>query len=378
MSSLGINISIDDEIINDYRENLSDQYEVAANAIQDLELNSNNSDAIHRVFRALHTVKGNSNLCQLDILTKFCHAVEELTVAMRQGEVSYTSIIGELILLSLDKVKEVSEDLFNNRDVDTELLNKVEELLDSIARQPKISLTQNAAKIISLFANRTLQTQGMEVYGIDNLLPPTPKKAEVFSASVVENPSGALAHFKQLSLFLEAKIPYWEGRIQRTLPLVLGLNEKLGTPEDPGQLTAALYMHDIGFAFLDERLWNSEMKFTAADLKMMQTHPELAASLMSHMPDWQDATEIVLQHHERWNGTGYPRGIKGDNIRPGAQLLAVVDAFESMTHSRPDRQYKRSILRAMTEINNCSGTQFSPHVTSLFNTVVRDTLTHKK
>ena len=378
MSNLGINISIDDEIINDYRENLSDQYEVAANAIQDLETNPQDSDAVHRVFRALHTVKGNSNLCQLDILTKFCHAVEELTVAMRQGEVSYTSIIGELILLSLDKIKEVSEDLFNNRQVDTDLLDKVEELLDSIAKQPKISLTQNAAQIISLFANRTLQTQGMEVYGIDSLVQTEKERPQILNTSVPDDISGSLMHFKQLSLLLEAKIPFWEGRIQRTLPLVLGLNEKLGKPEDPSQLTAALYMHDIGFAFLDEKFWSSEMKFTAADMKMMQTHPELAANLMSHMPDWKDATQIVLQHHERWNGTGYPRGIKGDNIRPGAQLVAVVDAFESMTHSRPDRQYKRSILRAMTEINNCSGTQFSPHVTSLFNTVVRDTLTHNK
>ena len=137
-------------------------------------------------------------------------------------------------------------------------------------------------------------------------------------------------------------------------------------------------MHDIGFAFLDERFWNSEIKFTASDMKKMQAHPELAANLMNHMPEWKDAMEIVLQHHERWDGAGYPNRISGDKIRPGAQLMAVVDAFESMTHSRPDRQYKRSILRAMTEINNCSGSQFSPHITALFNTVVRDTLTHSK
>ena len=110
----------------------------------------------------------------------------------------------------------------------------------------------------------------------------------------------------------------------------------------------------------------------------MQQHPELSANFLELIPGWEDAREIVLQHHERWDGTGYPSGIKGDEIRPGAQLLAVVDAFESMTHSRPDRQYKRSILRAMTEINNCSGTQFSPHVTSLFNSVVKETLAQRR
>jgi len=379
MSNLGINISIDDEIINDFRENLSDQYEIAAQAVQELESDASNSDAVHRVFRALHTVKGNSNLCQLDILTRFSHAVEEIAVAMRQGEVSYKPILGELILLSMDKIKEVSEDLFNNREVDTDLLHQVETLLADIAKQPKTSLTKNAAKIISLFSNQTLQTQGMEAYAFENLVTsPTTGQYTPKQSGLSGNLASGLAYFKQLSLLLESKIPYWEGRIQRTMPLAIGLNELMGSPEDPVQLTAALYMHDIGFAFLDERFWNSQIKFTASDFKQMQAHPELAANLMAQMPEWNEAREIVIQHHERWDGTGYPNKLKGDSIRPGAQLLSVIDAFESMTHSRPDRTYKRSILRAMTEINNCSGTQFSPHITALFNTVVRDTLTHRK
>jgi len=378
MGNLGINISIDDEIINDFRENLSDQYDIAANAIQDLETDPHNSDAVHRVFRALHTVKGNSNLCQLDILTKFSHAVEEIAVAMRQGEVNYTSILGELILLSLDKIKEVSEDMFNSREVDVDLMNRIEGLLVAIPKQSGITLTKNATKIIALIANRTLQTDGMEVYGIENLVPSEVTQKTTKQSAAPANLVDGLIHFKQLCQLLESKIPYWNGRSQRTLPLALGLNELLGSPEDPTQLTAALYMHDIGFAFLDERFWNSQIKFTASDFKQMQMHPELAANLMSQMPEWNNAREIVMQHHERWDGLGYPNRIKGDKIRPGSQLMAVVDAFESMTHSRPDRQYKRSILRAMTEINNCSGTQFSPHITALFNTVVRDTLTHRK
>ena len=378
MSNLGINISIDDEIINDYRENLVDQYEIAANAIQVLEENPSDTDAINHVFRALHTVKGNSNLCQLDILTKFSHAVEEIAVALRQGEIKYSSILGEVILLALDKTKEISEDLFNNRQIDTEILEKVEQHLNSITQEPERLLTDSAAKIIALIANRTLQTNGMEAYAIDKLVPAEDTEKLSHTGKLTNAEGDALAHFLELGVLLEKKIPYWGGRIERTLPLALGLNKQLGFPEVPAQLTAALYMHDIGFAFFDETFWNSQSKFTPTELKQMQRHPELAANLLIHMPGWEDAKEIVLQHHERWDGTGYPNRIKGDKIRPGAQLLAVVDAFESMTHARPDRQYKRSILRAMTEINNCSGSQFSPHVTSLFNTVVRDTLTHKK
>lgn len=374
MKNLNIKISIDDEIITDYRENFVDQYEVAANCILQLENDHGNTDAIHAVFRALHTIKGNSNLCQLDILTKFSHAVEEITVAMRQGEMEYTPILGEVILLSLDKIKEVSEDLFNHRDVDTDQLNEIEDILISISKNPKHDVNEKASKAISLIANRTVGSENLEAYGIGNLVTNSPQHKDGNEHKLPQDKINSLDYFQNLALLLESKFAYWKGRSQRTISLALGLNQLMGSPEDPVQLKAAVFIHDIAFAFLDEQLWQKETKFNADELAQMQQHPGLSAKFLELIPGWEDAREIVLQHHERWDGTGYPHGIKGDEIRSGAQLLAVVDAFESMTHSRADRQYKRSILRAMTEINNCSGTQFSPHVTSLYNSVVKDTL----
>ncbi len=377
MKNLNIKISIDDEIITDYRENFIDQYEVAANCILQLENDPGNTDAIHAVFRALHTIKGNSNLCQLDILTKYSHAVEEIAVAMRQGELDYSPILGEVILLSLDKIKEVSEDLFNHRDVDTVLLDEIEELLHSISKDPKLEVTNKATRIISLIANRTVGSDNLAVYGINHLVTNNRNEGQE-DIQAPQDKIQSLDYFQKLALLLESKFPYWSGRTQRILPLTLGLNQLMGNPEDPVQLKAAVLLHDISFAFLDERYWQKQTKLDNYELVQMRQHPELSANFLELVPGWDDAREIVLQHHERWDGKGYPQGINGDEIRAGAQLLAVVDAFESMTHSRPDRQYKRSILRAMTEINNCSGTQFSPHVTSLFNSIVKDTLAQRK
>ena len=378
MKNLNIKISIDDEIITDYRENFVDQYEVAANCILQLEKDPSNTDAIHAVFRALHTIKGNSNLCQLDILTKFSHAVEEITVAMRQGLMEYTPLLGEVILLSLDKIKEVSEDLFNHRDVDTDLLNEIENILLSISNNPKQDISGKADRIISLIANRTASSENLDAYGIGSLVANSPQHNDAHELKTPHDKVNSLDYFQKLSLLLESKFPYWNGRSQRTIPLALGLNQLMGNPEDPVQLKAAVFIHDIAFAFLDEQFWQKQTKFNSSELAQMQRHPELSAKFLELIPGWEDAREIVLQHHERWDGTGYPHGVKGDEIRSGAQLLAVVDAFESMTHSRPDRQYKRSILRAMTEINNCSGSQFSPHVTSLFNSVVKETLAQRR
>ncbi|HEY5603126.1 MAG TPA: HD domain-containing phosphohydrolase [Gammaproteobacteria bacterium] len=378
MSNLNIKISIDDEIITDYRENFADQYEVAANCILQLENTPNNAEAIHAMFRALHTIKGNSNLCRLDILTKFSHAVEEITVAIRQNELTYTPQLGEVILLCLDKIKEVSEDLFNRRDVDTELLDEIENILLSVSQNPQKNIDQKASRIISLIANRAIIGDNLAVYGVEQLDSSQPAQNSDTEIKPPQDKINSLDYFQQLTLLLESKFPYWKGRSRRTMPLAIGLNQMMGNAEDPIQLKAAIYMHDISFAFLDEQMWQKQARFDANEMAQMRQHPVLSAKLLEIIPGWEDAVQIVLQHHERWDGTGYPNGVKGDQIRAGAQLLAVVDAFESMTHARPDRHYKRSTLRAMTEINNCSGAQFSPHVTSLFNAVVKDTLAQRK
>jgi len=378
MANLNIKISIDDEIITDYRENFADQYEVAANSILQLENNPKNTDAIHAMFRALHTIKGNSNLCRLDILTKFSHAVEEITVAIRQGEMTYSPLLGEIILLCLDKIKEVSEDLFNQRTVDVDTLNEIELVLVSICNNPNQPLDSKANKIVSLIADKTIANDSLVSYGFEDLEAKDQGQNTVSEIVVPKEKAKSLEYFQQLAALMESKFPYWQDRSQRILTLSLGLNQLLGTPEDPIQLKAAVFMHDIAFAFLDEHIWHKHTKLNASETAQMQQHPQLAATLIEQIPGWDDAAHIVLQHHERWDGKGYPNGIKGEQIRVGAQLLAVVDAFESMTHSRPDRHHKRSILRAMTEINNCSGTQFSPQVTSIFNAIVKDTLAQRK
>ena len=76
---------------------------------------------------------------------------------------------------------------------------------------------------------------------------------------------------------------------------------------------------------------------------------------------------MVHQHHERFDGEGYPNAIAGADIDLGASVIAVADAFYSLTHDRSDRGFKKSLRRSITEINKCNGTQFSPVVVEAFN-----------
>jgi HD-GYP domain-containing protein (c-di-GMP phosphodiesterase class II) len=89
------------------------------------------------------------------------------------------------------------------------------------------------------------------------------------------------------------------------------------------------------------------------------------------LPNLEECAKIVYQHHERVDGSGYPEKISGSSITDGAKILAICDAFHSMTHSTPNKPLRKSILRAVVEINACRDKQFDSYWVDKFNTVVR-------
>jgi len=95
------------------------------------------------------------------------------------------------------------------------------------------------------------------------------------------------------------------------------------------------------------------------ELAEIRTHPAAGAKLISPIGPARDALPYVLYHHEHWDGGGYPTGRRGTQIPEGARLLAVADAFDAMTSTRP---YRRALptMRALHEIDRCAGTQFDP------------------
>jgi len=102
----------------------------------------------------------------------------------------------------------------------------------------------------------------------------------------------------------------------------------------------------------------------------MHQHPSFAAGIVERMTGWQEAAMMIAQHHEMADGRGYPQGLKEDQIVPGAKILAIVDAFESVTLKQSHRGAGRSLLRAVAEIN-ASDNQFSVEWIEHFNQVIR-------
>jgi HD-GYP domain-containing protein (c-di-GMP phosphodiesterase class II) len=171
---------------------------------------------------------------------------------------------------------------------------------------------------------------------------------------------------------IEARSMYWNNCTARILELCLAMNEQAGHPVEPAQLAAAVLLHDIGMAFLPVEILHKRKRLETHELALLQAHPAQGAALLSTMSRWQVAAEAVAQHHERMDGRGYPRGLGKDDICIGARIISIADTFEARTHERAySTRVKRPFIRAVLEINSCSGTQFDPAWVAIFNDVAR-------
>ena len=132
-------------------------------------------------------------------------------------------------------------------------------------------------------------------------------------------------------------------------------------------------MHDIGMGLLPESIVSNQGKLNDYEFKELHVHPVAGGEILTRMSGWGGAAEMVLQHHEKPNGTGYPNQLSDRNTCSGAKLIATLDAFEAMTHERVNRAHKKSIMRAMVELNACED-QFSRLWIPTFNQVVREML----
>ena len=134
---------------------------------------------------------------------------------------------------------------------------------------------------------------------------------------------------------------------------------------DVYQIKLAGLMHDIGKIEIDEKILNKPEKLNKEEWDRMQRHPEIGYRILSSVNEFSGIADDILEHHERWDGKGYPRGLKGDKSSLNARIIAVADAYDAMTS---DRTYGKAISEeeAIKEMRRCAGTQFDPEITRIF------------
>jgi len=128
-------------------------------------------------------------------------------------------------------------------------------------------------------------------------------------------------------------------------------------------------LHDVGKVGVPERILNKPGPLSAAEWRVMRTHPIIGYQILQGIPFMTTAASIVRCHHEMWDGAGYPEGLRGEQIPLPARVFQVVDAFDAMTTDRPYRA-SLGVDRAAEEIERMAGSQFDPDVCRVFRDLV--------
>jgi putative nucleotidyltransferase with HDIG domain len=130
-------------------------------------------------------------------------------------------------------------------------------------------------------------------------------------------------------------------------------------------LARGAFLHDIGKMAIPDKILRKPGPLDDAEKVIMRTHCEIGYNMLTHIPFLRDAAEIVLAHHEFFDGTGYPRGLRGEEIPLGARIISVANALDAMLSDCPYRK-ALPMSHAREEIRRCAGTQFDPKIVEVF------------
>jgi putative nucleotidyltransferase with HDIG domain len=164
----------------------------------------------------------------------------------------------------------------------------------------------------------------------------------------------------ELTRAVETAHPWTHGHASRVSSLSASVASALGWERaEMETLRLGSLLHDVGKLALPVELLGRPGPLTVDELEVVRTHPAAGARILRPLAGATPALPVVLHHHERWDGTGYPRRLAGPRIPVEARLVALADAFDAMTTTRP---YRPALPydAALAELARCAGTQFDP------------------
>ena len=206
-----------------------------------------------------------------------------------------------------------------------------------------------------------------ELYEIPSLIARNVERKQITRINILKKQSAILMKaIKALIAAMEAKDEYTSGHSMRVVKYAMMLGDKLNLSQEDRfflQLSAAL--HDIGKIGMPDDILKKSASLKEMEFVYMKEHPVIGSKIVSKIDDLKEVAAVIKHHHERYDGTGYPDGLKGEVIPLFARILAIVDAYESLVS---DRIYRKSIDMddAVKILNHNAGTQFDPNLVDLF------------
>jgi HD domain-containing protein/MASE9 protein len=201
-----------------------------------------------------------------------------------------------------------------------------------------------------------VRERNRELVSLNENLHRTTERLEASHVSVIAALLGSLA----------AKERSTHGHSAATMEHALAVAKSLGLgPDEIAAVNLGTLFHDIGKIGIPEQILLKPSALTEEEWAEMKTHPVIGANLIAEVPNLERIRPIVLAHHEHYDGSGYPNGLKGDEIPLAAQIISVADTYEAMTSTRPYRQ-ALGHTEAVAELRRVAGSQLNPIVVEAF------------
>ncbi len=188
---------------------------------------------------------------------------------------------------------------------------------------------------------------------------------------------GCDSTIKALAATIDAKDPYTFGHSKRVAEFaVMGAVALSLSSKDIKTIEYGGILHDIGKIIVDDAILRKPAALSPEEWAIVRAHPAAGAHIIADVPFLKEAGKLIVHHHEKYDGSGYPDGICGEQIPFGSRIIAIADAFDTMTTHRSYRQ-ALSIEMAIQELERYKGTQFCPIAADAFVSCIKHKKTHK-
>jgi HD-GYP domain-containing protein (c-di-GMP phosphodiesterase class II) len=205
-----------------------------------------------------------------------------------------------------------------------------------------------------IFGSIIVAVAGVMIFQVHWAVTHLGRRSQLIRQGAVQAEQHYINVLREITHIVEARDRYTGGHSERVGRLAEQIAHQLGLPAKRcEQLNLAGQLHDIGLLAVPDRVLRKQEGFGVGDYRTVQKHSEISYELLKPLESLADILPAIRYHHERLNGTGYPLGLAGDDIPLEARILAVADAYEAMTHDRPQRS-AMTPLRAMEELRRCT------------------------
>ncbi|MDT0596015.1 HD domain-containing phosphohydrolase [Glaciecola petra] len=314
---------VDEDILGDLKEEIVELHEASEQTLIELELTPQDKDLQRALFRSIHTIKGDLGLVGFLPMVGVLQHLEDILDLMRKGELSYTSQLSDLVLKLMDIVSKFVGDCINSgkAEFDGNAIENTIEVIESVSASNKSEHEALLEKAVYALTNQVwvaAQDQHDRI----------PKTGVPKDISTELQPD--VLFFRELMRPIEKRIGYPEGRGDQVAALALFINRLSEEPVAEEQLAVACYAHDFGMAFMPRDIINKKTKLDKMEENLLRSHVYKSTRLIEHLNAWDGARKIIMQHHEYIDGSGFPLGIKSEDICEGAKLLAIIDRYVSL------------------------------------------------